>query len=403
MHYIAHHNLEKCRRCGVCSEIVACPGAEEEICIGCGACVLACRYQAIELREENRESDVLIEVDGKLRRVPERISVKEALEEIGYKVSSCLPAKGALYVPCQVGACWSCALEIDGNVRQACITEVKEGMRIRTELPKEWVPLRIIGQSMGHPSAGVGTPWQLKQYRTPVEVCCLVAGCNLRCPQCQNWFITYKGKGQHYSPREGAEFLTELRKQSNVNRFCISGGECTINRTWLVQLLKELKDLNPEPETRIHISTNGSLLTENYVDELVDAGLTDIGIDLKAIQLDTFMRITGLVDRELAQRCKENAWKAVGYVSEHYREKVFMGIGIPYNKALISLEEIRSMGREIYNVDSSLQVIANDFRGEYQGGILRPTWEEMNTVHQVLNATGLTTVLCQTKYELIGP
>ncbi|MGB2800460.1 MAG: hypothetical protein WBC55_00955 [Dehalococcoidia bacterium] len=40
--YITQHNPEKCRECGWCSEIVACPGADELICICCGACVLSC-------------------------------------------------------------------------------------------------------------------------------------------------------------------------------------------------------------------------------------------------------------------------------------------------------------------------------------------------------------------------
>jgi len=405
MPYEAVHDPEKCCQCGMCSKIVACPGAKEEICIGCGACVLACPNQALILVEVKRGNDIPVDVDGKLWKVPERISVKEALQEIGYRINTCLPAEGALYAPCQVGACWNCAVQIDGKIRQACVTEVKKGMKIRTALPDDSVPLRIIGQIIPHPSAGVGTPWEVRARAkgTYLELACLVAGCNFRCPQCQNWMITYMGNARAFTPTEAATMSTKLKRKSKLNRFCISGGECTLNKTWLVQFLKKLKEINPEPETHFHISTNGSLLTEDYIDELVDAGLTDIGIDLKGLQIDTFMRISGLLDREVAGGCKENAWKAVGYISRYYREKLFLGIGIPYNRELISLDEVHDIAREIYNIDPRIQTTALTYTAQYRSRIPMPSLEEMKTVHHILKEAGLTVALRQTSAGTFGP
>ena len=189
--------------------------------------------------------------------------------------------------------------------------------------------------------------------------------------------------------------LTRVRKELELDRFCLSGGEITINRPWLIQLLKELRQLNPEPETHLHISTNGSLLTQDYIDELVDAGLTDFGIDLKGLHIDTFMRITGLKNKDLAQRCKDNAWNAVDYIVHHYREKVFVGVGIPYNEELISLDEIRRIGLEIQNIDPSIQTTAMAyFNGDYRSQILWPSLDEMKAVHRLLEEAGLTTVQC---------
>ena len=207
--------------------------------------------------------------------------------------------------------------------------------------------------------------------------------------------ITHMGKGRAYTPPEAAIMLTGVKRELKLNRILLSGGEITLNRAWLIQLLKELRRLNPEPETRLHISTNGSLLTEDYIDELIDAGLTILGIDLKGLHIDTFMRITGLKNKELAQRCKENAWNAVDYIAHHYHEKVFIGIGIPYNEELISLEEIRRIGREIYNIDPSIQTTAMAyFDGGYRSQILWPSFDEMKAVHRLLEEAGLTTVQC---------
>lgn len=402
--YVARHNPEKCRECGWCSEIVACPGADELICIGCGACVLACPNQALELVEEPREKEVTIEVDGKVLRVPERISVKAALAELGYKVGSS-PDEEGLFAPCGVGACWACAVEVDGEVRPACVTAIKEGMRIKTEVPQDYTPRRLVLGFMGHETGGVGTPWQVRCSPQPsVEAVCLAAGCNFRCPQCYNWSFTYQGKGDPLTPYQAAGKLSRERKTHMVDRMLISGGECTLNRPWLVQFIKELKALNPDPQAHFHVQTNGSLLTHDYIDELVDAGMTDIGIDLKGMETDTFMRITGLKDRYMAEKYRDTAWEAVGYIVENYRDQVFIGVGIPYNGALIPPAEVVRVGQRLCSIDPSVQVGVLRYRADYRSHISPPSDAEMERIRDILNEeVGLETVLAWTEYGEIGP
>lgn len=400
MPYTAHFNLEKCKDCGTCREIVVCSG-RDNACIGCGACYLACPNKAIEIVEDKRASEVTIKVNGKTAQASERIPIKETLSLLGYSIT-CLPKNKGIFAPCEVGACFSCAVEIDGVVKPACITGIKDGMSIKTNLPEDYVPKRIVSGFMGHMVGGVGTPWRLKGGGY-IEVACFTGGCNLRCPQCQNWTITYGGKGRPLTPKEAAYQITSARYYFGVNRMAISGGECTLNRSWLIQYIKELKALNPDSQARFHVDTNGSLLTPDYIDDLVNAGMTDIGIDLKALELSTFQDITGLKDKVLAQTYMDNARNAVHYILKHYKNRIFLGIGIPYNKDLISKEEIKRLGEKIYTIDPEVQVCALDYRREFRSDIKRPAYEEMVEIYNVLKNTGLKTVVCQTTHGHIGP
>ncbi|RLB84456.1 MAG: radical SAM protein [Deltaproteobacteria bacterium] len=402
---IARHILDKCRQCGACLELVACPGAEEDICIGCGACALICPNQAIEMIDEKREGKIKIEIDGREAVVSCRISLKEALEEAGYTYAD-LPEESGLYAPCNCGGCLSCAVDVDGITMPSCITAVAEGMKIRTRFSPGHVPKRVVFGFVGHPSGGVGTPWQLrKDPKKVIEIICYTSGCNFRCTQCQNWYIAFSGKGKPLTPGQAAARAVETKSQfSDVERFAVSGGEATLNRSWLISFIKELKKINPGKNFHFHVDTNGSLLTRDYIDELVDAGMTDIGVDIKSLHIDTFMKITGLKESNLARKYKENAWMAVKYLVREYGKKVFTGIGIPYNKDLISIEEIRDLGKKIYDeIDSDIQVSVNDYQPSFRSRISRTSSKEMRTIHSVLKDTKLKRVVCQSSEGFICP
>lgn len=350
-----------------------------------------------------RRENIKIKVNGENFFVPDRITIKNALELIGYKISK-FPMEGDLFAPCEIGGCYSCIVDINGKIKPSCITGVKNGMEIKTEIPKDYIPKRLIHGWMGHPVSGVGTPWLLKKKYRYIEAAVFAYGCNLRCPQCQNWTTTYHGKGVALTPREAALLMTSTRRKYGVDRMAISGGEYTLNREWLIQYIKELRKLNPDNRARFHIDTNASILTEDYIDELIEAGITDIGPDLKGFYKETFMKITGIKDKELAEKYLQTAWKAFKYIINNYKDKVFIGIGIPYNKDLISLEEIAKIGDEIYKIDPEVQVCVLDYRPEFRRiNISKPSYEEMFKVWKILKDIGLKIVICQTEYGYIGP
>lgn len=400
---------EQCRGCGFCALICHSP----RICSGCGSCVAACPYSARILEERSEErAEVSIQVDHERYRVPAQITVLRALELIGFTVYHFKDGTlddTELLAPCRTGGCWSCAVLIDHQLKPSCITPVEEGMEIITdhrELARV-EPKRIVSGFQGHAVGGVGTPHWLKPRSIgsrAIEVACFAHGCILRCPTCQNWQITYSAVEDPLSPKEAAQILTSERRWYGVNRMAISGGECTVNRRWLVEYLKELKRLNRDEKARFHVDTNAVVLTEDYIDDLVLAGATDIGADVKGLELDTFMRITGLEDRDLASKLMETEWRAVRYLAEEYSNRIFVGIGIPYNEALLSFDELYKIGERIARWSPTIQVCALDYRPMFRRlDIRKPSYETMQRVKQVLEESGLRCVICQTERGMIGP
>jgi len=336
--------------------------------------------------------------------VPERITVKRAIESAGLSFGVGW-REGDVPAPCGTGGCYSCVVLADGQAVRACVSPVREGMVIETALPADHVPRRAIHGPQGHAVGGKATPWWLKAEQRYIEVAIWTAGCNLRCPQCQNFTTTYDGTGQPMTPHEAALLVTHARQRYGVDRMAISGGEATLNRPWLVQYFQALKALNPDPQARLHLDSNGTLLTSDYVDELIlEAGVTDIGIEPKAVHVATFQRVTGIADAALAGRYLDTAWQAVEHVAATYSDRVFLGVGMPYNQELVSLDEVGEFGRRLTNIDPDVQLCVLDYFPTFRRQELRrPRPSEMLNVKRMLEGAGLRTVVVQTAIGHFGP
>lgn len=78
---------------------------------------------------------VSVQLDGQLVSLPGEMSVAAALLATGQLVSRLSPSSGRPCAPhCLMGVCYECLMEIDGCQRQACMTEVREGMEINRHL-----------------------------------------------------------------------------------------------------------------------------------------------------------------------------------------------------------------------------------------------------------------------------
>ena len=392
----------RCTDCNFCREVVICPGPQT--CIGCGACVAGCPNEARALvADKQPRVQVTITVDGQPFAVPERVTLKRALEGLGVTFGIA-PGEGDLAAPCRTGGCWSCAVLADGQVVRACVHPVSDGMVVQTALSPGQPPLRIIHGPQPHSVGGKATPWDLKARGRYIEVAIWTAGCNLRCPQCQNYTTTYDGRSPPLTPDEAAYRVTRARRRYGVDRMAISGGEPTLNRAWLVAYFRALRALNLDPAARRHLDSNGTLLTPDYVDELVEAGVTDIGVEPKGVAPETFMRITGIADRALAERYLATAWDAIAYIADRYRKRVFLGVGLPYNRALIGLDEVQEFGRRLAAIRPDIQLCVLDYFPTFRRRDLRrPSLTEMLRVKRVLEETGLRTVVVQTAVGHFGP
>jgi pyruvate formate lyase activating enzyme len=213
--------------------------------------------------------------------------------------------------------------------------------------------------------------------------------------------MAFTAAGHLMESDETAQILMGLKGQYQVNRVALSGGESTLNREWLLEVIQAIRDR--DKDVHIHIDTNGTILTIDYIDSLVRAGMTEVGVDLKALRTSTFMGITDLSDEKLAKKYLKTAWKSVKYITDHY-SGVFLGLGIPYNRALISREEVEEMGYRISSINENVQVCLLDYRGEFRRKSLAlPSFQEMMEIKDILNRTGLKTVIAQTPEGHIGP
>lgn len=74
---------------------------------------------------------VAVRFDGQELLLPEGANLAAALLAAGIVSLRDTPVSGAPRAPfCMMGACFDCLVQIDGVTRQACMTEVAEGMEI---------------------------------------------------------------------------------------------------------------------------------------------------------------------------------------------------------------------------------------------------------------------------------
>ncbi|MGL5328142.1 MAG: YjjW family glycine radical enzyme activase [Peptostreptococcaceae bacterium] len=115
-----------------------------------------------------------------------------------------------------------------------------------------------------------------------------------KCVECDNCIKTCKSlstpRTKEYSVDDLFEEIKKIRPF--IQGITVSGGECTLNADFLIELFKRLKE---ELNLTCFVDTNGSIDLREY-EELVD--LTDkFMLDVKCIDEEEHIKITGLSNK----------------------------------------------------------------------------------------------------------
>ncbi len=83
-----------------------------------------------------RQDLVTVRFDGHDYQLPRGENLAAALLAIGVQSLRETPVSGVARAPfCMMGACFDCLVEIGGVTRQACMTEVREGLIVNKMKP----------------------------------------------------------------------------------------------------------------------------------------------------------------------------------------------------------------------------------------------------------------------------
>lgn len=362
-----------CINCHFCDYFIQCPG-QGSICIGCGSCIKGCPTGARKLINTVADSSTIgIYIDGKHFFVPDNITVDMALQITGTKNS---PEDH-----CGTGSCYNCSILIDNRLAKTCSTKVFADMDIVTDdkAIEAQPPLRLLSFFPNHLHAAMSV---------------FTHGCNFNCNFCHNWDITFSSTGIPSTPEEASFYTLQAIGNQPHPRVGISGGEPTLNRRWLVGYVNALKKQNKN--IRIQLDTNASLLTEDYIDELFEAGTTDISLDMKGLSLDTFKAISKLENDLLAKRYLETSWQSVEHLVDKYVNKLFYHVAIPFHPQFVTYDEVFAMGKKLATLDKNMNVNLIIYQPSFRMRNAKLiSNEETDKVFNLLKQTGLKNLWCQ--------
>lgn len=350
-----------CIRCGFCTDYIACPAGADG-CIGCGACVTACPQAARDLKAvavykaaggAEKRNLIDFEVNGQAQQLPGPLSVSKALEQLDIIIPQREAASacdcGSHGTVCGTGGCWSCAVLIDGEPARGCVTALCSGMKIVTSQAAmgKVSPKRVVSVMRpaphGHPSI-------------------FTHGCNYRCDLCHNWDLTFSSTAASLTPSQA---VAQLGLRPKKDRWIgISGGEPTLNRQWLVDTVRQLR--RSAPDSRIQLDTNASLLTPDYIDELIAAGVTDVSPDFKALRIKTFMTLSGVHDKNLAKQYIQTVWRAIEHIQVRYADQVFMAVSIPCHPRIHTRSELEEMAVALAVLNPDIPVTLTELQPAFR-------------------------------------
>ncbi|MDI6885975.1 MAG: radical SAM protein [archaeon] len=201
-----------------------------------------------------------------------------------------------------------------------------------------------------------------------------LSGCNFRCKGC--FSIARDPVGELMS----VEQLISLVKRSSreyygdtpLEEVVITGGEPTLDRQYLVDLISRLREF----VGWIVLDTNGYFLDDVFLHELIEAGLTEVMFDLKAWDEKLHEWYTGYSNK----RILENIRNAYG--------KVKLVVNTVYIPGIVDEGEIEKIARFLSELEDKEEIDyrINRFRAELSHGEIarNPYPEEIERAYSIV-------------------
>lgn len=201
-----------------------------------------------------------------------------------------------------------------------------------------------------------------------------LSGCNFNCKGCFS-----NARNPVGVPMNVEQLVTLVRKSASryyrgtpLEEGVITGGEPTIDKQYLVNLVSQLKEFIGW----IVLDSNGYLLDDAYLDELIDAGLTEVMFDIKAWDEKLHEWYTGYSN----QRILENIRHAYG--------KIKVMVCTVYIPGIVGDTEIENIARFLSEIDKKgeMEYRINGFKAELsQEKISRnPYPEEIERAYSII-------------------
>jgi len=202
------------------------------------------------------------------------------------------------------------AMEFFGELEECELCEHKCGVnRLAGETGVCRMTLPTVASATLHPAP-------------PESYTVFMAGCNLKCLNCQNWTISqYPDNGceqrGHEDPRELAHecvrhLSSPLASLMGADRIFFSGGESTIHLPYIEKAVEEARKIRPD--TKVNFDTNG-YMTEKSLERVLSF-TTSVTCDLKAFDDEVHLALTGVSSKpvlrnaeHIGRRAKEKLWE----------------------------------------------------------------------------------------------
>ena len=202
----------------------------------------------------------------------------------------------------------------------------------------------------------------------------MLTGCNFRCKGC--FRPARDGGGTLLSVEETLERAEQacLKHYGQLpSKAMITGGEPTLDRDYLMGLVR---GLNAKGFKEIILMSNGYEIGkhDNYASELVDAGVTEAHIDVKAFSEDIHIEYTGKSNKPVLD--------AVRRLDETGIELLIQTVYMPN---IVADKEIERIARFLSSVDNAIKYRINPFTPTFafEAVTRRPTIEEMELAYKL--------------------